>query len=148
MKKLSVILTVLFLAMGMTAFSQGNPSEVIKQAFNQKFPGAKEMDWEIEENGWEVSFKLKDKEMSAEFDLVGNWMKTETELKKKDIPDAVKSTLRDKFPGYKVEKAEWEVTPDRQTYEIDLKKGKKEKEVTLDKKGKVLKVENGDEDED
>lgn len=148
MKKVSAILTILFLAMGMTAFSQGNPSEVIKQAFNQKFPGAKEMDWEIEENGWEVSFKLKDKEMSAEFDLVGNWLKTETELKKKEIPEAVKNTLRDKFPGYKVEKAEWEVTPERHIYEIDLKKGKKEKEVTLDKQGKVLKVENGDEDED
>ena len=132
--------------MGMTAFSQGNPSEVVKQAFNQKFPGAKEMDWEVIEQGWEVSFKLKDKEMSAEFNLVGEWLKTETELKKKDIPDAVKNTLRGKFPGYKVEKAEREVTPDRHTYEIDLKKGKEEKEVTLDYKGKVLKVENGDED--
>ncbi len=148
MKKLSVILTVLFLTVGMTAYSQGNPSVVIKQAFNQKFPGAKDMDWEVDEQGWEVSFKLKDKEMSAWFDLVGNWQKTETELRKRDIPDVVKNTLHNKFPGFKVEKVGWVVTPDFHAYEIELKKGKKEKEITIDKKGKVLKVENGDEDED
>jgi len=149
MKKYSIILAAMILAISFTACSQSKVPEAVKTAFNKKFPAAKEVEWGMEgKTQWEAEFELNGTDVSANFDLQGNWKETETDMKVSDLPGVVVKTINDQFPGYKIKDANLNETPQRVAYEIDIKKGKSKKEVTIDKKGKILSIGKGGEESD
>ena len=128
------------------------PSAVLK-AFQEKYPQAQDVEWEKEsDTELEAEFDLNGEEMSANFSQDGTWMETETEIKRKDLPKAVQSTLKSQFAGYEIEESEKVATPEQpEAYEVEIEKGETTLSVMLDKNGKVLKQETAepeDEDED
>lgn len=144
-----MILAALLLAFSFSACSQSKVPQAVKTTFNKKFPAAKEVEWGTEgKTQWEAEFELKEKEMSANFDLQGNWKETETDLEEDEVPAVVMNVLKVKFPGYKVKDAAFTETPKFSAYEIVIKKGESKKEITIDKTGKILKTENGGEEND
>ncbi len=149
MKKYTFILAALFLAFSFTACSQANVPAAVKTAFSKKFPTVKKVDWDKEgKTQWEAEFELNEKEMSANFDLQGNWKETETDLEENALPANVDSVLNSQFSGYKIKEVAFSETPERSAYEIVIKKGKSKLEVTIDKTGKLLSKENAGEDND
>ncbi len=149
MKKYTLILSALFLAFSFTACSQDNVPAAVKTAFSKKFPNVKKVKWDKEGNTeWEAEFETGEKDMSANFDLQGNWKETETDLENDEVPAVVLNTIKAKFPGYKVKEAAFTETPSYSAYEIDIKKGDKKMEVTIDKSGKVLSKESASEEKD
>ena len=152
-----MILMVFISTMTVTACGQKtNVPAKVKTAFEQKFPTAKKVKWDKEnEIEWEAEFKMNSKEYSANFNSDGKWMETEYEIKKSDIPSAVKSSLDSDFKGYKIEEAEISETADGKVYEFELEKGKTDIEVAISTDGSILKKEekkendeNGEEDEE
>lgn len=142
MKTLIIALGFLF-AFSLNACEQGNAPEKVKSAFNQKYPGAKEVDWDMEkENEWEAEFEMNEKEMSATFDENGQWLETETEMEENDLPATVKETLKTQFKAYEVEEAEYLESPEYTGYEIELEGKKGDIEVLVGKDGKILKQED------
>ncbi len=149
MKKFSMILAAMFMAISFTACSQSKVPEAVKTAFSKKYPTVKKVDWGKEgKTQWEAEFKLNGTDVSANFDLQGNWKETETDMKVSNLPAVVVKTINDQFPGYQIKDANLNETPQRVAYEIDIKKGKSKKEVTIDKKGKLSATENGGENND
>ena len=137
------------LAFSFAACSQTKVPEAVKTAFNKKFPTVKKVDWGKEgKTEWEAEFELNEKDMSANFDLQGNWKETETDLEEDAVPDMIMNVLKAKFPGYKVKEAAFTETPKFSAYEIIIKKGESKKEVTIDKTGKILSTEKSSEDND
>jgi len=125
----------------LTACGQTNAPQNVLNAFNQKFPNAKEVEWGKEsENIWEAEFESSDKDMSANFNLKGEWLETETELAKKELPARVKATIKTTYKGYKVEEVGYTETPQLKAYEIEVKKGEKLIEVMLDDSGNIIKT--------
>lgn len=122
------------------ACAQGQVPLQIKASFESKFANAKSVQWEIEnDTEWEAEFKLNRKEMSANFDLNGNLLETETEIKVKDLPPAVLETIKNEFADYKIEEAEKVEKPDGTfLYEVELEKGKEEIEVIFPADGKFM----------
>ncbi len=99
------ILKLSVVAMLFAAFSAcGQKSTVpnnVNAAFMKKFPNAKKVSWDKEnDTEWEAEFKMNGQEYSANFSSAGIWMETEHEIKKADIPAAVKKTLDTEFAGY------------------------------------------------
>lgn len=116
--------------------------QAVKSAFSIKFPAAKKVQWEKEnESEWEAEFKMEGAEYSANFSEDGSWQETEHEIKKNEVPANIVSVLNAKFPGYKIEKAEISETAEGKFYEFELEKGKEEMEVTIDMNGKVIQKE-------
>ncbi len=122
--------------------------EKVKTAFENKFPGAGDVEWEQEKQGiWEVEFEIKDTDMEALFDNNGTWLKTETEIEIKELPEAVVNSAKKKFAGYEIYGAEIIETPEQTTYEVKIKNGSGEKMyVVFDKTGKGLKREKAEDD--
>ena len=144
-----MIFAAFILAFSFTACSQTKVPEAVKTAFNKKFPTAKKVDWGTEgKTEWEAEFELNEKDMSANFDLQGNWKETETDLEEDAVPVMIMNVLKAKFPGYKVKEAAFTETPKFSAYEIIIKKGESKQEVTIDKTGKILSTEKGSEDND
>jgi len=114
------------------------PTEV-QSAFESKFPAAKNVKWEKEnETEWEAEFKKGGKEYSANFLTDGSWVETEYQLKKSEIPSLVQKTLDEEFAGYEVEEAEVSETNNGKVYEFELEGEESELEVTIDTNGKVI----------
>lgn len=149
MKNLLVLL-VLASTIGFTACGQKyNVPAKVKSSFTQKFPEAKRVKWDKEnDNEWEAEFKMKGKEYSANFDNNGNWKETEYEIKKTEIPDAVQISIAENFKDYKIKEAEISETTKGKFYEFELKKGEAEFEVAFSPKGELVKKEEKKEDDD
>ena len=140
---------MIVVAILITGFAQAQKlkeSEIpktIKESFTKLFPNAKEVKWSKEsDTELEAEFETAGKEQSANFDLSGKWMGTETEIEKSELPKSVTDAIAKDFAGYKIEEAEKAETPDKgKFYEVELEKGKVTYEVQFSAEGKVMKKE-------
>ena len=144
MKRVTVLLLSVFVV-GTTNAQKIAGSEVpatVQQTFTQKFPNAKGVKWEKEDNTIEAEFKLGKEEYSASFDQAGKWLETESDIKKDKLPEAVSVSIAKEFSGYKIEKVEKLETPDRGLlYEVELEKKETTYEVRFTAEGKIIKKE-------
>ncbi len=152
-----ILFTGLIALSGMLACGQTETkvSATVKTAFSEKFPGATKVKWDMEnENEWEAEFRLDGKKYSANFDNTGAWTETEYEITSDALPETVKACLKRQFESYyKVEEIEVVESPEGTVYEIEIKKGRSEMEVTISASGSILEEglpaeEEGDEEGD
>jgi hypothetical protein len=140
------ILVALFSIIFFSACNQKNPPENVKKEFNQKFTDAKSVKWDSEEaNEWEAEFKINGKEMSACFDNTGKWLETEAEVGTKELPSAVANTLKNEYPGSKIEESSTIENSEMKGFEIALKNKKTKMTVIIGADGTVLKKESSEE---
>jgi hypothetical protein len=149
MKKSILILTV-FAGFAITSCAQDVAPKVVSDAFTAKFPKAKSVKWEKEnDKEWEAEFKLDGKEFSANFLNNGEWIETEHEIKKSELPEAVTASIKANFADHKIDEAEKSEKKEGTFYEVILEKGDHEMEVVFDATGKVIsKKEHSEDDED
>lgn len=139
MKKYSFILTAILLAFSLPACSQDHVPASVKTAFCKKFPTVRKAHWAMEgKTEWEAEFTLNGKDLSANFDLQGNWKETETSLRETRLSTKVMETLSDQFPGYTVQGVSLTETPKYKAFEIVIEKGESKLEVTINKKGDLI----------
>lgn len=153
MKKAIIGIGLVFVAVATLAFTTATKDkapQAVKEAFAKKFPKAKKVDWEKEnDKEWEAEFKLDKVEYSANFLEDGTWQETEHELEISEVPQNVLNALKSYFPNYEIEEAEMAETPAGILYEFEIEKGKEELEIAIDANGKVVKQSSKeDEDED
>ena len=121
-------------------------------AFNAKFPDAKSVEWEMEDEAeWEAEFEWKGKEYSANFSTAGDWMETEYEIAESEVPTTIRDILSANFEQYEIEEVEIAETVKGQVYEFEIEVGEEELEVAVNLKGEVtIKVieEHEENDED
>ena len=150
MKNLSVLILAItmfsFTACGQSA--KNVPSEV-KNAFSQKFPEATKVKWDKENaTEWEAEFILNGVEYSANYDKSGTWMETEYKIASSELPAAVQAALEEQFGEYELDLAEVTETAEGKLFELGLKKGKEEMEISIDMNGKVLKKAQAEEEDE
>ncbi len=145
--KTLIIIVALTVAFSFSSCHHEQAPEKIKAAFDQKYPDAEDVEWEMENGKWEAEFEVDEKEMEALFDQNGNWLETETEMEDEDLPATVNETLKSQFKDYEVEEVEYLESPDATGYEIELEGDNGDIEVLIGKDGSVLKQET-EEDED
>lgn len=92
MKKVTVLMLGLVMVLSQAcAQTQTNAPKNVTDAFSKKFPTAKKVKWNKEnETEWEAEFKMNGEEYSANFTSEGIWKETEHEIEKSDTPSAVK----------------------------------------------------------
>jgi len=139
----------MLIAISFNACDQEQAPEKIKSAFNQKFPNAEEVDWDMEKNNeWEAEFEVDENDMSATFDQNGQWLETETEIEENELPESVTLRLKNNFKGYEIEKAEYLESPEYKGYELELEGKDGDITVLIGMDGKKLKQEAEEENED
>lgn len=127
--------------------------KIVTDTFAKKFPEAKNVKWEFEddESVWEADFKLKKIKYSSDFDESGNWLETEREIKETDIPDKVNKALqlyrKENLPKSMIKEAERVETSKGVFYEFELVKNNIKKSLTFSEDGLILKENLEEEDE-
>ena len=135
--------------------SQAVLPKIVLQAFNERFPDAKRVDWEQEnDQEWEAEFKWNHTKYSANFNLEGKWLETEHEIEPTDIPTNILNSLaahlkKQDYLKYDIEEAELVETPEGTAYELEIEANNMEYEVYINPLGQIkIESEHEEQDED
>ena len=150
MKQIVLFCVVIF-TVGLSCGEQLNESSVpvaVKNEFIKKYPNARDIEWSKEnETEFEAEFKNGSLEQAANFDTTGNWVVTETKVKKSDLPALVTAAIETDFAGYKIEAIERVEKPNNEDFfEVTVEKDKKKYHVQVSPQGKILKKEEDKEE--
>lgn len=138
----------LFLALILISFFSCEPSPakdekvptVVVDAFIKKYPNEKKESWNIDRNGsYEAKFKEGGETFKADFTPEGMWIETETSLKKKDLPEAVKEAIEDKYKDVKIIEIERTEHYEKGLfYDVEFKQDGKKFDIEFNTEGIII----------
>ncbi len=114
----------------------------VKAIFKKMFPKAKFIEWERDNNELvNVEFKQDNHQMQAWFKLDGTWVKTEKNLRKKELPQAIQNYLNKNYPRLRIDDIEWIETPTECYYIVELDRSRQQSDIHLkfSEKGQLIK---------
>src|SRR5687768_10311861 len=77
--------------------SADNIPSMAVEKFKTAYPAAEKIQWELDEENYEVDFILNKEEKSAHYGSDGKWLRTETPIRVLDIPKIVKQSAFKNF---------------------------------------------------
>lgn len=113
----------------------------VRQAFNERYPGAGDVKWEEDSNGYmEASFDMNGEKYRADFQENGEWVETERSIDFDELPDAVRKTVKNEgFDKDDVVEVEWVENNQRGVfYDVELKQGKGKFDLEIATNGKEI----------
>lgn len=114
------------------------PSIVLNQ-FDLEFPKANDVEWELENNVYHVEFELGwDKDLDAWYDNNGKRLRLQEEISKKQMPEAVLTTLKEKFPSYYIDDVDKITESNHIFYEVELEKNRNEITILVNENGSLI----------
>lgn len=143
MKKIILaIATGIFLFAGSVTAQDIRSSEVpsvILNKFKTEFPKAKDIEWEMKADTYNVEFEIgRSADHEIWYDKSGNQLKHKEEFPKSQLPKAVLNTLQKDFKGYKIDDVEKITAGGKVSYKMELDSRAKDWEIEIDNNGKVL----------
>jgi hypothetical protein len=124
--------------------------ESVRPAFKKLYSDARVRPWESERYGlYEAEFMWKNSRTSVTFNANGLLMRTEEEVRVKDIPPAIIRHAKKLYPDHKVRECANITTPDRKhRYEVEIVKGKDRKSLIFSENNEYLREEVDEDDDD
>lgn len=108
----------------------------VKQNFEQILPGVNAIEWEKENGLYKADFFKEGHEGEAWFKPDGTWVRTETDVFIHELPEAVTTYVKEQYPDYRIDDAEWVETPAQNYYHLELERaGKRDKRLDLTQEG-------------
>ncbi len=140
MKKIIFITAVWIYALA-TSCAQSTPPAAVTTAFNQKFPNAKDIKWDKEnEHEFEAAFDWQGEKYSANFSDNGIWLETESTYTFNQLPEKVQTAFNTSNEGATIKAvAKIETSKGEIKYEVEFKKGIMTVELFYNAEGTELK---------
>jgi hypothetical protein len=124
MKKLIIVLIVSTIAI--TGFGQNkNIPDAVSNHFKSTYPNAQDTDWDRENDStYSVEFKSDGKKWEAYYAADNSWIRTERDVSKNDVPQAVWDALsKSEYAAWKIDDIEEHQTPQHPSvYEVEVEK--------------------------
>lgn len=112
---------------------------IVLNSFNKSFPRAVEVEWQKKGELFNVEFDLKKRDHEVWLKKDGEIVKHEQEIKARELPEAVSTSIQEQFRGYRIEDVE-KVEEGRQvSYKMELETITDEQKLVFDKNGKIIK---------
>ena len=114
------------------------PSVVINQ-FHIDFPKAKDIEWELKNDTYEVEFEQGwGKDFEAWYTADGKQIKVEEETTKSELPKAVVAAIQKSYPSYKIDDIEKITEGEKVTYKVEVEKRELDQTLLLDEEGTII----------
>ncbi|PVX49298.1 putative PepSY-like beta-lactamase-inhibitor [Balneicella halophila] len=134
-----------FLSIGLSLFTsalfaqdlpQSQVPSVVVNQFNNDFPKAKDVDWELKNNVYNVEFEQGwDKDFEAWYSADGKQIKLEEDLTKRELPKAVIATIEKEYPSFKLDDIEKITEAQKVTYKVEIENKSMEKTLFINENG-------------
>lgn len=144
MKKTILIVSFAFTCFANTAFGQDIPQSqvpsVIVNNFQQTFPKAFDVEWELKGETYKVEFEtgLLGTDHEVWYDKTGKLVRHKEDISKSDLPQKVLAKISSDFSGYRTDDIEKITEGDKIIYKLELKSWSEEWKVAFDSEGNVL----------
>lgn len=94
----------------------------LNTSFQKAYPNASDIEWEKDGVNFKVEFDQDNMENEIWYSNTGEILKTEKEVTLEDLPSAVISTIKNKYPKYDIDEVELIEAKGKKTYEVELEK--------------------------
>ena len=108
-------------------YEDGRPAKSVRAVFSEMYPGAREVEWESDLSYWNVSFELGTppavKDCDAWYDVNAKWIRTETEISSRELPQSVKDAIAvSEYAGavLDADDVKFVETPDGAFYQLEV----------------------------
>jgi len=140
MKSFTLILTLLFLTIGLSAQRKQLPPAV-SDSLSCRYPDASEMNFSKRKELYRIRFSNEGVKTSTFFDESGNWKRTESIFLNEQIPEKVQKTITKKYPKGSFRSVSLTETSDGDfLYEVTVDTERITYYLELDKAGKITKT--------
>lgn len=140
-KKAIQLLVVIMMATGTILaqdIHQSDVPSVVVNNFKKEFPKAKDVEWEMKGEVYNVEFEVGFfTDYEAWFDVAGKLIKYTQEIPNRDVPKAIKETIKKQFDGYRIDDAKKHVENNIETYLVEIEKKNDERNLVFTKDGKL-----------
>jgi len=122
---------------------KGKMPQAVLTAFQKAHPNAKNVKYEEEkvdgEAAYEIDFTDDGQKIDEVYRADGTLVETERAIKTGDLPEPVMQTVKQRYPKAKVDEIFEVSNTDGKVigYEVQIKEGKREREVELDPNGNI-----------
>jgi len=139
MKNLFILLAV-FLTISCGNISTAQAPDAVKEAFQKKYPNENDPDWHQDKNGYyEANFKKDGEHFRADYKEDGSWVETESSIKKKDLPKAVRDRIKKEYDDYKIYEIEKVDHHSKgRFYDVEFKIDGKKKDIEFNEQGEKI----------
>ena len=111
----------------------------LNRSFQETYPNATDVEWEMEGGNYKVEFDMDKMDNEIWYSKDGNILKAEMEMTERDLPTAVKTTAKTKYPKYKIDEVEMTEENGQKTYEVELEKWfQKDKKLIIAEDGTFI----------
>lgn len=144
MNKLILISAIaLFGVWGLTSaqeIPQSEVPDVIVDRFQQDFPDAKDIEWELKGDAYEVEFEIgrPDKDHKIRYNAQAEILRHKAEISKQDLPAEIVRVLDTDYKSYRIKDIKRIVEGDTTIYILEAKSPIEEWDLVFDAQGKLL----------
>lgn len=105
-------------------------NDTVQNYINKQYRGASIRETDYSDNGlFEVEIRHDARIKDVYFDKNDNWVYTTWDVKVLTLPDAVKNSVEQAYPGYRIDDADYVQRPEGDFYKLELDRGELEKTV-------------------
>lgn len=139
---MKTLFVVLLLVAGQTLVNaqdipQSEVPSVVLNAFQQKFSGAEDIEWENKGGLYKAEFEVGSRDHEVSIDKTGKIIRHKEDFPKKQLPQAIQQQLATEFKAYKLDDADRIEIDGKIFYEVDLDGASGDREVLFTEDGKV-----------
>ena len=110
----------------------------VKNFILEKYPTARIIEYDYDDGMLEVEIVHENKEKNVYFNGAKNWVRTEWDITRNELPTAVTSTIETQYTDFFIDDIEYVQTPSGNCYRIELERGNNERELRIDAAGNIL----------
>ena len=110
----------------------------VKNSILEKYPAAQILEYDYDDGLLEVEIWHENKEKNVYFNGAKNWVRTEWDITRNELPTAVTNTIETQYAGFRIDDIEYIQTPSGDYYRIELERGDNERELRIDAAGNIL----------
>ncbi len=112
--------------------------DAVTQLLNERYPEHRIIDVETDDNRITVELLDGNIRRDADFANDGTWVRTETDVRLNEVPDAVLDALAtSEYGAYTVDDIDFVETPDGNYYHFELESRNGDVEITIDEAGNI-----------
>ena len=142
MKKIwSALLLFAVIALGACNDDDNNNpvvDEIVKAYISENYPGAVIRDTDYDRGFLEVEIYHDARIKDVFFNSLDEWIATSWDVSTADLPAAVTAKITELYSNYRIDDADYVVTPLREAYRIDIERGNIEKIIYVSAAGEIL----------
>ena len=142
---LSLFVALLIVACGDKDAAASQIPAPVKAAFQAAYPGATDVEWEVDDNEYEVEFDMNGEEYEATYSATGMLKDTNAgiNLTIDELPLPVSQAVNAQFPGYLMDDVQQVTVNGEQQFEIEMNsRDGNRKKATFTALGKLVSSED------